>query len=76
MRTLIIDRFENEFAICEDKKEKKFFAITLAEIPRGAKSGNVLNILDNGKLIINKEETAKRKKIIESKMQTLKLKGQ
>ncbi len=74
MKTLIIDRFENDFAICEDKREKKFFAITLAEMPKGVKSGDVLNILDNGKLIFNKEETAKRKAIIESKMQKLKSK--
>lgn len=74
MKSLIIDRIENDFAICEEKKEKKFYAIPLSEVPKGAKSGDVLNILDNGSLVINKEETAKRKAIIEGKMKKLKTK--
>ena len=36
MRKLIIDRFEGTYAICEDQ-EKKMFAISLNELPQGAK---------------------------------------
>ena len=36
MRKLIIDRFEGTYAICEDQ-EKKMVAISLNELPQGAK---------------------------------------
>ena len=41
-RTVIIDRFEGTFAICEGEghgKEIKMYAIEIAELPQGAKKG-------------------------------------
>lgn len=61
MKTLIIDRFEGNFAICEDG-DQKFFAIEKAELPAGAAEGDVLNVDDAaGTLSINAEETARRR---------------
>lgn len=70
MKTLIIDRFENGYAICEDK-DKSFFGIELSELPQGAKSGDVLDIDDNGKIKINVEETQRRKSRMQGKMKKL-----
>jgi hypothetical protein len=71
MKTLIIERFENNFAICEDK-DKCFFAIEIAELPKNAKAGDVLDIDSNGNIKINTEETERRKARISGKMQKLK----
>ena len=50
MRKLIIDRLEGTYAICRDKK-RKFFAIEVSELPKGAKAGNFLTVDDeNGTL--------------------------
>ena len=60
MRTLIIDRFEGTFAICEDK-EQKMFGIELNELPQGGKEGDVLDISDDGVIAINREKTEVRR---------------
>ena len=61
MRKLIIDRFEGTYAICEDQ-EKKMFAISLNELPQGAKPGDVLQISGAGELSVDQEETQQRRK--------------
>ena len=61
MRKLIIDRFEGTYAICEDQ-EKKMFAISLNELPQGAKLGDVLQISGAGELSVDQEETQGRSK--------------
>lgn len=61
MRKLIIDRFEGTYAICEDQ-EKKMFAISLNELPQGAKTGDVLQISGAGELSVDQEETQRRRK--------------
>lgn len=63
MRKLVIDRFDGTYAICEDP-EKKMFAISLNELPQGAKPGDVLRISDSGELSVDKEETQRRRKKI------------
>lgn len=63
MKTLIIDRFEGTFAICEDK-DQKMFGIEVNELPRGVKEGDVLDISDDGVITVNREKTdARRAKI-------------
>ena len=61
MRKLIIDRIEGTYAICEDQ-EKKMFAISLNELPQGAKPGDVLQISGAGELSVDQEETQRRRK--------------
>ena len=61
MRKLIIDRFEGTYTICEDQ-EKKMFAISLNELPQGAKPGDVLQISGAGELSVDQEETQRRRK--------------
>ena len=66
MKVLIIDRFEGNYAICEDK-ERKYFGIDISELPKGAREGDVLEISDDGQLTLNAEKTADRR----SKMKKL-----
>lgn len=72
VKTMIIDRFEGGFAICEDmadgkpkkKKDMHYYGIALNELPEGAKEGDVLVIGDNGALKIDAAATkARREKI-------------
>ena len=58
MRTLIIDRFEGNFAICEDENQK-YFGIDQGEIPKDAKEGDILEIDQEGNIRINQEVTEK-----------------
>ncbi len=53
MKTLKIDRFDPQYAICTDK-EKKLYAIALTELPKGAKQGDILLIGDDGRITIRK----------------------
>lgn len=71
-RSMIIDRFEGGYAICEmvtDQKPKKkkdihYYGIELSELPEGAKEGDVLVIGDDGTLALDAQATkARREKI-------------
>ena len=63
MKQLIIDRFEGKYAICEDK-DQKYYAIEAQELPPGAKAGCVLQITDEGELLLDEEETQRRRQRI------------
>ncbi len=60
---LIIDRFEGNFAVVET--DSGMVNIPKADMPNGAKEGDILNI------VIDSCETASRKKRIEGKMNRL-----
>ncbi|AAK78273.1 hypothetical protein BJV85_003733 [Clostridium acetobutylicum] len=66
----VIDRFEDEFAVCE-KQDRKIINILRKRIPQNAKEGTVLNFNDDGSITINFEETIKRKREIEEIMKDL-----
>lgn len=55
---LIIDRFESNYAVCEDEN-RVMHNISKSLIPSESREGDVLEI------ILNKEETEKRRKYIE-----------
>ncbi|MDP4178548.1 MAG: DUF3006 domain-containing protein [Bacillota bacterium] len=58
-----IDRFENNFAVCE-KDDRAMINIERNKIPLEAKEGDILDIEGNF-VSINKIETEKRKKQID-----------
>ncbi len=71
MRHLIIDRYEGKYAICEDD-EQKYFAIELSELPEGAKPGCALQITEAGELLLDIEETQRRReRILEKQRRAL-----
>lgn len=63
--TYVIDRFEEDIAICENVKNKDIINLPIKNIPSLAKPGDVLKSINNI-LFIDKEETLKRKEYIES----------
>jgi len=60
---LIIDRFEEGFAVCE-REDKVMINIKKELLPEGAEEGQVI-LLKEGGIVIDYEETKKRKKEIE-----------
>ncbi|MDE6110437.1 MAG: DUF3006 domain-containing protein [Eubacterium sp.] len=64
MKTLIIDRIEADFAVCEIE-EGNFADIPLKALPNDVKEGDVI------KISVDYSETEKRKKNINSLMDSL-----
>ena len=63
MMTVIVDRFEENFAVCE-KEDGSLINIKRDVIPKEVKEGDVL-IINKNLIAIDKEETDRRKKEIE-----------
>lgn len=60
-----IDRFEEDIAICENDLRESIF-IPINKLPPSAKTGDCIYFSDNGDIIIDYNETQKRKeKILE-----------
>ena len=64
MKTLIVDRIEADFAVCEIE-EGRFADIPLKALPNGVKEGDVIHIS------VETEETEKRKNNINNLMKSL-----
>jgi hypothetical protein len=60
---VVIDRFEGDYAVCE-KESREMIDIKRDRLPIEAKEGDVLHIQDD-KIVIDVNETEKRKKDIE-----------
>lgn len=65
----IIDRFEGEFAICEDEN-KKMHPIKKVELPKGVQEGDCIRPIENG-YVIDVEATNNRKEKISKLMNSL-----
>ncbi|MCI8700184.1 MAG: DUF3006 domain-containing protein [Clostridia bacterium] len=63
----IIDRIENDIAICQNPESKEVIEVDIEELSQEAKEGSVI-ILEDGKYIIDKKEEMKIRKRIEDKM--------
>ncbi len=60
-----IDRFEGDFAVCENLSTGEFINISKSEIPIEATKGSIL-ILENGKYVLDSEATKKAQEEIKS----------
>lgn len=60
---LSLDRFEGEYAICEDDAQK-VHEIHKSKLPTNAKPGDVLVLSLEGSLSVDKVETERRKQKI------------
>lgn len=60
---LVIDRFEENFAVCEDE-DGKIQNISIDTIDGRPKEGDVIELIDK-MFYVNKKETEKRKKYVE-----------
>ncbi|MEA4960434.1 hypothetical protein SDC9_174320 [bioreactor metagenome] len=69
MRYIIIDRFEGDYAVCEDEN-KEIVSIERARMPAEAKEGDVL-VIHEGEICLDIDETIKRKEHIRRLMDDL-----
>lgn len=65
----IVDRFEGEFAICEDEN-KKMHQIKKVELPKDVREGDCIRRIENG-YVIDIEATKERKEKISKLMSSL-----
>ena len=71
--TYTVDRFENEFAILENRNTRKTVNISIFKLPNNLKEGDILTI-SNGKFILNNEETQSLQNDIQNRFDKLKKK--
>ncbi|MEW8993192.1 DUF3006 domain-containing protein [Clostridium sp.] len=60
---IIIDRFEEEYAVCE-KENMEMINIPILYLPKGVKEGDCIDLVKD-KYVINHKETERLKKEIE-----------
>lgn len=65
-----IDRFEGEFAICENQQTGKIISIPKSDLPENAKPGDILKF-ENGKYVLDLEKTKKEQEIIQNMVSNL-----
>jgi len=66
----VIDRFEGNLAICENRQTKEKRKIRIDKLPENIKEGSVLNY-KNGEYFLDLEEEKKIEKRIEEKMKNI-----
>lgn len=67
---LIIDRFEGKYAVCEDE-EQVLYAVAREELPPGAETGSALTLSLEGTLLLDLEETRRRRDRIAEKQRQI-----
>ncbi len=65
-----VDRFEDNFAVCENLKTGEFINISILELPENIKEGSII-ILENGKFILDIESTKNVQKEIKNLVDNL-----
>ncbi|MCM8900732.1 DUF3006 domain-containing protein [Caldicoprobacter algeriensis] len=73
MKKVIVDRFEGDFAVCEDEN-RKMINIERSRLPEGVEEGTVLVLKVSGEDIeieIDHDETRARKTKIKEMMDSL-----
>lgn len=69
MKTYIIDRLEEGFAVCENEANEQLL-ISMEQLPENAKEGDVLQEED-GNFSVNQEETEARRARMRRKLMDL-----
>lgn len=60
MKTLIIDRFEGDFAVCE-REDCSMVTIAKSRLPKGVQPGNILKFEDDGTVRVDTQEEFRRR---------------
>lgn len=68
--TFTIDRFEDNFAVCENRKTKEFINIPISKIPKDSKEGDILKF-ENNNYVVDEKYTLDTKNRIEKKIDKL-----
>lgn len=69
---LIIDRFEGEYAVCEDSDTEQYHNIPKVLLPHGVGEGDCLRPgPQEGQWIIDTAETARRRALLKKRLEDL-----
>lgn len=68
-----VDRFENDFAILENRNTRKLVNISINKLPSNLKEGDILSF-KNGTFVLDKDKTNNLQNDIQSKFDNLKKK--
>ena len=66
----IIDRFEGDFAVCQNFSTSKFQNIKKSDIPKNAKEGDIITF-ENNIFLIDEAKNQKRQNEINSKFNSI-----
>lgn len=69
-KELVVDRFEGEYAVCEDRQTKEKFNIELSQLPSDIKEGSVVKYED-GKYVLDLDTEKEISDRIKEKMDDL-----
>lgn len=69
-KELVVDRFEGDFAVCEDRKTGKMYNIEANKLPEDVKEGNCIKF-ENGKFVIDENNEKEISNRIKNKMDNL-----
>ena len=67
---LVIDRFEEELAVCE-LDGAAFVTVPRARLPEGGREGDILHPLPDGGFRVDEDETAQRRRRNAARMRSL-----
>ena len=67
---IVVDRFEENIAVCENRETGEIINIHKSELPEDVKEGDIL-VKQNNKYIIDYQEKSKIEERIKSKIQNL-----
>lgn len=56
MKVYIVDRFEENIVICEDK-HRHSHQLPISSLPEGVKEGDCLNVFDDGTVTVDNDRT-------------------
>ena len=68
-----VDRFENDFAILENRKTGSLINVSINKLPSNINEGDILSF-KNGNFVLDKDETIKLRNNIKSRFNKLKKK--
>ncbi len=66
----IIDRFVENFAVCQNADNDEIKNIERKFVPKEAKEGDII-VFSDGRYFLDNEKTAERKKVIKEKFNSL-----
>lgn len=66
-KILVVDRIENNIAVCENRKNKKMINVELSRLPEGTKEGTVIKYR-MGRYTIDSETQSEIEERIQEKM--------
>lgn len=70
VKTLVIDRFEGNLAVCENRETGEMINVDVAKLPENVKEGAVLKVKDN-EYQVDEEERKKIEDRIQNKLKNL-----